>query len=106
IAACGLVLDQAPRSAEHLAHPADALPADGRARTGAASGIRSDGPPLATIGSSAMPALVTIRILGAGVAGLAPALLLSADGHRVELIDERFAIPSVGTALALFPPVR
>lgn len=53
-----------------------------------------------------MPAPLTIRILGAGVSGLASALLLSADGHRVELIDERFAIPSVGTALALFPPVR
>src|SRR5699024_9860832 len=31
---------------------------------------------------------------------------LSADGHRVELIDERFAIPSVGTALVLFPPAQ
>src|SRR5699024_8249541 len=106
ITACGLVLDQSPRRAGHLLDPADALPADGRAPTGAASGIRSDGPRLATIGSSSMPAPLTIRILGAGVSGLASALLLSADGHRVELIDERFAIPSVGTALALFPPAQ
>lgn len=53
-----------------------------------------------------MSAPLTIRILGAGVSGLASALLFSAEGHRVELIDERFAIPAVGTALALFPPAQ
>lgn len=53
-----------------------------------------------------MPTPLTIRILGAGVSGLASAILLAGDGHRVELIDERFAIPAVGTALALFPPAQ
>src|SRR5699024_1829136 len=47
-----------------------------------------------------------VRLVGAAVSVLASALLLPAGGHRVALIDERFAIPSVGTALALFPPVR
>ncbi|ATG52432.1 2-polyprenyl-6-methoxyphenol hydroxylase [Brachybacterium vulturis] len=49
---------------------------------------------------------LTIRILGAGVSGLAAAILLATDGHRVELIDEHFATPAVGTALALFPPAQ
>ncbi|HLS74978.1 MAG TPA: FAD-dependent monooxygenase [Actinomycetaceae bacterium] len=47
-----------------------------------------------------------IRILGAGVSGLTAAVALARDGHRVELIDESFAIPSVGTALGLFPPAQ
>lgn len=49
-----------------------------------------------------MPAPLTIRILGAGVAGLAAAIALSNDGHQVELIDEHFMIPRVGTSIALF----
>ncbi|GAA4524373.1 hypothetical protein GCM10023160_15760 [Brachybacterium paraconglomeratum] len=49
-----------------------------------------------------MPPVLTVRILGAGISGLASAILLAADGHRVELIDESFAIPTVGTALVLF----
>lgn len=47
-----------------------------------------------------------ITILGAGVAGLAAATLLSRAGHRVELLDERFAIPAVGTSLGLFGPAQ
>lgn len=47
-----------------------------------------------------------VRILGAGVAGLTTAIALAADGHEVELIDEHFAIPSVGTALGLFGPAQ
>ncbi|ASK66720.1 2-polyprenyl-6-methoxyphenol hydroxylase [Brachybacterium avium] len=47
-----------------------------------------------------------IRILGAGVSGLTASILLAADGHRVELIDEYFAVPAVGTALALVPPAQ
>ncbi|MGY5763714.1 FAD-dependent monooxygenase [Brachybacterium sp. DNPG3] len=43
-----------------------------------------------------------IRILGAGVAGLAAACALGAAGHEVELVDEAFAIPAVGTSLGLF----
>lgn len=50
--------------------------------------------------------MLTIRILGAGVAGLGAALLLSRRGHDVELIDEHFAVPPVGTALGLFGPAR
>ena len=49
-----------------------------------------------------MPQSLSIRILGAGVAGLAAATALAADGHRIELIDERFEIPSVGTSLGMF----
>lgn len=44
----------------------------------------------------------SIRILGAGVAGLAAAIALAEDGHHVELIDEKFEIPSVGTSLGMF----
>ncbi|PWH07076.1 2-polyprenyl-6-methoxyphenol hydroxylase [Brachybacterium endophyticum] len=47
-----------------------------------------------------------IRVLGAGIAGTAAAGLLAAAGHDVELVDERFALPSVGTSLALFPPAQ
>lgn len=53
-----------------------------------------------------MPVPLTIRILGAGVSGLAASILFAADGHRVELIDERFATPAIGTALALFSPAQ
>ncbi|MDN5899939.1 MAG: FAD-dependent monooxygenase [Brachybacterium sp.] len=53
-----------------------------------------------------MPVPLTIRILGAGVSGLAASILLATDEHRVELIDEHFATPAVGTALALFPPAQ
>lgn len=53
-----------------------------------------------------MPSPLTIRILGAGVSGLASAILLAADGHAVELIDEHFTSPAVGTALGLFPPAQ
>ncbi|MGP9537564.1 FAD-dependent monooxygenase [Brachybacterium sp. AOP43-C2-M15] len=49
-----------------------------------------------------MPPALTIRVLGAGVSGLAAAGLLAADGHHVDLIDERFDVPAVGTALGLF----
>lgn len=45
---------------------------------------------------------LTVRIIGAGVAGLSAAIALSAAGHEVELIDERFDVPRIGTALALF----
>ena len=47
-----------------------------------------------------------LTILGAGVAGLAAATLLSRDGHHVELLDERFSIPAVGTSLGLFGPAQ
>src|SRR5690625_2465036 len=47
-----------------------------------------------------------IRILGAGVSGLTAALALARAGRPVELIDESFAIPPVGTALGLFPPAQ
>lgn len=43
-----------------------------------------------------------IQVLGAGVAGLSASIALAADGHHVELIDERFEVPSVGTALGIF----
>lgn len=49
---------------------------------------------------------LTIRILGAGVSGLAAAVALAHEGHRIELIDERFAVPRVGTALGLFRPAQ
>lgn len=49
-----------------------------------------------------MPPSLSIRILGAGVAGLAASIALAEDGHHVELIDERFSIPTVGTSLGLF----
>lgn len=49
-----------------------------------------------------MPRPFTLRILGAGVSGLAAAHLLAADGHQVDLVDERFDVPTVGTALGLF----
>ncbi|MFC7465217.1 FAD-dependent monooxygenase [Brachybacterium sp. GCM10030252] len=45
---------------------------------------------------------LTVRILGAGVAGLAASIALAEDGHHVELIDERFDAPPIGTALGLF----
>jgi 2-polyprenyl-6-methoxyphenol hydroxylase-like FAD-dependent oxidoreductase len=47
-----------------------------------------------------------ITILGAGIAGLAAATLLARTGHRVELLDERFAVPAVGTVLGLFRPAQ
>jgi 2-polyprenyl-6-methoxyphenol hydroxylase-like FAD-dependent oxidoreductase len=50
--------------------------------------------------------VLRIRVLGAGVAGTAAAALLSSAGHEVELFDERFALPTVGTSLALFPPAQ
>lgn len=53
-----------------------------------------------------MPTTLTVRILGAGVSGLASAFLLAADGHHVELIDERFEAPAVGTSLGLFGPAQ
>ena len=53
-----------------------------------------------------MPPVLTVRILGAGVSGLASAIRLAADGHRVELVDESFTIPAVGTALVLFSAAR
>lgn len=49
---------------------------------------------------------LTIRILGAGVAGLTTATLLARDGHRVHLYDEAFALPSLGTSLGLFGPAH
>ena len=49
-----------------------------------------------------MPPVLTVRVLGAGVSGLASAIRLAAGGHRVELNDESFAVPTVGTALILF----
>lgn len=49
---------------------------------------------------------LTVRILGAGVSGLSSAIALATDGHEVELIDEHFAIPAVGTALGLFGPAQ
>lgn len=49
---------------------------------------------------------LTVRVLGAGVSGLAAAHLLAADGHEVELVDERFTTPAVGTALGLFSPAQ
>lgn len=49
---------------------------------------------------------LTVRILGAGVSGLTAAIALAADGHRVELFDDYFAIPTVGTALGLFGPAQ
>lgn len=49
---------------------------------------------------------LTVRILGAGVSGLSSAIALAGDGHEVELIDEHFAIPTVGTALGLFGPAQ
>ena len=45
---------------------------------------------------------LSIRIRGAGVTGLAAATALAADGHHIELIDERFQIPTVGTSLGMF----
>lgn len=53
-----------------------------------------------------MTSPLRLRILGAGISGLAAASLLAADGHDVELIDERFSTPNVGTALVLFPPAQ
>lgn len=47
-----------------------------------------------------------ITILGAGVSGLAAATFLARAGHSVELHDEHFAAPAVGTALGLFRPAR
>ncbi|WP_226832011.1 FAD-dependent monooxygenase [Brachybacterium sp. FME24] len=49
-----------------------------------------------------MPPPLRIRVLGAGVAGLSASIALAADGHHVELIDELFEVPSVGTALGIF----
>lgn len=49
-----------------------------------------------------MPRPLSIRILGAGVAGLAASIALATDGHEVELIDERFEIPTIGTSVAIF----
>ncbi|WP_227488195.1 FAD-dependent monooxygenase [Brachybacterium subflavum] len=50
--------------------------------------------------------VLRVRILGAGVAGTAAAALITAAGHEVELIDEDFAQPALGTSLALFPPAQ
>lgn len=49
---------------------------------------------------------ISIRILGAGVAGMTAATALAHQHHDVELIDESFAIPPIGTALGLFPPAQ
>lgn len=49
---------------------------------------------------------LSIRILGAGVAGMTAAIACAHQGHDVELIDESFAIPPIGTALGLFPPAQ
>lgn len=49
---------------------------------------------------------VSIRILGAGVAGMTAATALAHQGHDVELIDESFSIPTIGTALGVFPPAQ
>lgn len=43
-----------------------------------------------------------IRVLGAGVAGLAASIALAHDGHDVELIDENFDVPAVETSLGMF----
>lgn len=43
-----------------------------------------------------------IRILGAGVAGLTASIALAERGHRIELIDEHFAVPKIGTVLGIF----
>lgn len=53
-----------------------------------------------------MPPVLTVRILGAGISGLASAIRLAADGHHVELLDENFEVPTVGTALVLFSSAR
>lgn len=47
-----------------------------------------------------------VRVLGAGVAGLAAAGLLARRGHEIEIVDEAFAVPAVGTALGLFGPAQ
>ena len=44
----------------------------------------------------------SIRILGAGVAGLAAATALAADVLHIELLDERFEFPSIETSLGMF----
>ena len=49
-----------------------------------------------------MQSVLSVRILGAGVSGLACAIQLAHAGHHVELIDEHFTVPAVGTALVLF----
>ena len=53
-----------------------------------------------------MAEALSIRILGAGVSGLAAAIALARSGHEVELIDEHFSVPTVGTALGLFRPAQ
>ena len=53
-----------------------------------------------------MSAPLSVRILGAGVAGLTAAVALAHQDHDVELIDESFRIPPIGTALGLFPPAQ
>ncbi|KAB1662590.1 NAD(P)-binding protein [Pseudoclavibacter chungangensis] len=47
-----------------------------------------------------------IRIVGAGVAGLALAAFLAPARHDVELVDERFAVPEVSTAFCIWPRTR
>lgn len=49
---------------------------------------------------------ISIRVLGAGVAGMTAAIALAHQDHDVELIDESFAVPPIGTALGLFPPAQ
>lgn len=52
------------------------------------------------------PASPRVRILGAGVAGLAAAGLLARRGHEIEIVDKAFAVPAVGTALGMFGPAQ
>lgn len=47
-----------------------------------------------------------LRIVGAGVAGLALAAFLDPARHEIELVDERFAVPGVSTAFCIWPSTR
>ncbi|MFC0674173.1 FAD-dependent monooxygenase [Brachybacterium hainanense] len=47
-----------------------------------------------------------IRILGAGVAGLAAAALLPRSGAEVTLVDQDFSPPALGTSLGIFPAAQ
>lgn len=49
---------------------------------------------------------LAIRVLGAGVSGLAAAGLLARTGAEVSLVDRDLAPPALGTSLALFRPAQ